>query len=31
MLSGVLVGLLVADSALPGDELDLPVIRRDHS
>jgi hypothetical protein len=32
MLSGVLVGLLVADSALPSDELDLPVTRpRDHS
>jgi hypothetical protein len=31
MLSGVLVGLLVADSALPGDELDLPVTPgRDH-
>jgi hypothetical protein len=27
MLSGVLVGLLVADSALPSDELDLPVTR----
>jgi hypothetical protein len=27
----VLVGLLVADSALPGDELDLPVTpRSDH-
>jgi hypothetical protein len=25
MLSGVLVGLLIADSALPADELDLPV------
>jgi hypothetical protein len=25
MLSGVLVGLLIADSTLPGDELDLPV------
>jgi hypothetical protein len=25
MLSGVLVGLLVADSALPADELNLPV------
>ena len=28
MLSGVLVGLLVAASALPRDELDLPVVRR---
>ena len=27
MLSGVLVGLLIADSALPIDELDLPVRR----
>jgi hypothetical protein len=27
MLSGVLVGLLIADSALPSDELDLPVTR----
>ena len=26
MLAGVLVGLLIADSALPGEELDLPVI-----
>ena len=25
MLAGVLVGLLIADSALPADELDLPV------
>jgi hypothetical protein len=25
MLSGVLVGLLIADSALPADELNLPV------
>jgi hypothetical protein len=24
MLSGVLIGLLIADSALPSDELDLP-------
>lgn len=28
MLSGVLVGLLIADSALPSDELDLPVAGR---
>jgi hypothetical protein len=28
LLSGVLVGLLIADSALPSDELDLPVTRR---
>jgi hypothetical protein len=27
LLSGVLVGLLIADSALPSDELDLPVTR----
>jgi hypothetical protein len=27
ILSGVLVGLLIADSALPNDELDLPVTR----
>jgi hypothetical protein len=27
ILSGVLVGLLIADSALPSDELDLPVTR----
>jgi hypothetical protein len=27
MLSGVLLGLLIADSALPSDELDLPVTR----
>ncbi len=26
MLAGVLVGLLIADSAFPADELDLPVI-----
>ena len=26
MLAGVLVGLLIADSSLPADELDLPVI-----
>ena len=26
MLGGVLVGLLFADSALPGDELGLPVV-----
>jgi hypothetical protein len=26
MLAGVLVGLLIADSTLPGEELDLPVI-----
>lgn len=25
MLAGVLVGLLIADSALPADELDIPV------
>ena len=25
MLAGVLVGLLIADSALPAEELDLPV------
>jgi hypothetical protein len=29
MLNGVLVGLLLADSALPREELDLPVTRRD--
>jgi hypothetical protein len=28
ILSGVLAGLLIADSALPSDELDLPVTRR---
>jgi hypothetical protein len=27
MLAGVLVGLLIADSALPVEELDLPVVR----
>jgi hypothetical protein len=27
MLAGVLVGLLIADSALPLDELDLPVVQ----
>jgi hypothetical protein len=27
VLAGVLVGLLIADSSLPGEELDLPVIR----
>jgi hypothetical protein len=27
MLAGVLVGLLIADSTLPGDELDIPVVR----
>jgi hypothetical protein len=27
MLSGVLVGLLIADSALPTDDMDLPVAR----
>jgi phosphohistidine swiveling domain-containing protein len=27
MLTGVLVGLLIADSALPVDEIDLPVTR----
>ena len=26
MAAGVLVGLLIADSALPADELDLPVV-----
>ncbi len=26
MLAGVLVGLLIADSTLPGEELDLPVL-----
>jgi hypothetical protein len=26
MLSGVLAGLLIADSAMPADELDVPVI-----
>ena len=26
MLAGVLVGLLIADSALPADKLDLPVV-----
>jgi hypothetical protein len=26
MLAGVLVGLLIADSASPGEELDLPVL-----
>src|SRR2546423_13296272 len=26
ILAGVLVGLLIADSALPGEELDLPVV-----
>jgi hypothetical protein len=26
MLAGVLVGLLIADSSLPGEELDLPVL-----
>ena len=26
MLAGVLVGLLIADSSLPGEELDLPVV-----
>jgi hypothetical protein len=26
MLAGVLVGLLIADSALPAEELDLPVV-----
>jgi hypothetical protein len=25
MVAGVLVGLLIADSALPAEELDLPV------
>jgi hypothetical protein len=27
MLAGVLVGLLIADSTLPAEELDLPVVR----
>jgi hypothetical protein len=27
VVSGILVGLLIADSALPSDELDLPVRR----
>ncbi len=26
LLAGVLVGLLIADSSLPGEELDLPVL-----
>jgi hypothetical protein len=26
MLAGVLVGLLIADSAIPSDELELPVV-----
>jgi hypothetical protein len=26
MAAGVLVGLLIADSALPSDELDLPAV-----
>ena len=26
MLAGVLVGLLIADSSVPGEELDLPVV-----
>lgn len=26
MLAGVLVGLMIADSALPAEELDLPVV-----
>lgn len=26
MLAGVLVGLLIADSSVPGDDLDLPVV-----
>lgn len=26
MMAGVLVGLLIADSALPADELDVPVL-----
>jgi hypothetical protein len=26
MAAGVLIGLLIADSALPADELDLPVV-----
>jgi hypothetical protein len=28
MMCGVLVGLLIADSTLPSDELNLPIIRR---
>jgi hypothetical protein len=27
IVSGVLLGLLIADSALPGEELDMPVSR----
>jgi hypothetical protein len=27
MLAGVLVGLLIADGTMPGDELDVPVAR----
>jgi hypothetical protein len=26
MVAGVLVGLLIADSSFPADELDLPVV-----
>lgn len=26
MMAGILVGLLIADSALPADELDVPVL-----
>jgi hypothetical protein len=29
MAAGVLIGMLIADSALPADELDLPVIAFD--
>jgi|SRR3954451_13977264 hypothetical protein len=29
MAAGVLIGLLIADSALPADELDLPVVALD--
>jgi hypothetical protein len=29
MAAGVLIGLLIADSALPADELDLPVVAFD--
>lgn len=29
MAAGVLIGLLIADSTLPADELDLPVVALD--
>jgi hypothetical protein len=29
MAAGVLIGLLIADSALPADELDLPIVALD--